>query len=146
MKSRFFISMVFFAVFFATGCAEKTKEKKAPPPKIYAPVVGTWVGEDYSTNVKTATEQTIRAGKQVTRVTKYIFTGSGTFTEDVAQYQSIGSWEATKDSLIIKYKQKAGPDDRSENRFKIITVNDTLLLLQYNLQGFGTELYTYKRQ
>lgn len=133
--------VVLLSSLFFYGC----KDEKGNANQLFH---GNWKGQSYSTTVKTASEQIIRAGNEITKATEYTFDKNGTFTEKVATFESKGNWEYNKDSssLLLKYTKKEGPQDRKENTYTVKTINDSLMVLQFKLQNFGEELYTFKKQ
>ncbi len=129
--------------FFYCGC-KSTENTKIDT----AAFVGTWVGESYSTDVKLVSEQILKAGETMTKATAYNLKSDSTFTEKVFGLESWGTWEYTTDSsvFIIKYIEKKGPNDRKETRYNVVSINDSLLVLQFQLSENTTELYTYRKQ
>ncbi len=134
---------------FFYGCKEKTP-KKAEEEKVVTvdpAFVGIWKGQDYTTDVESATEQTVNAGKAVTKATSYKLNNDGSFVEKVLEFESKGTWEYNADSstFFLKYAEKKGPNDRSETLYKVESINDSLLVLKFKLQNYGYEVYTFKK-
>lgn len=141
MKKILLVVVAFCQVVFFYGCKEKpTNQKQATS------IEGIWAGQDYSTDVANASSQIIQAGKEYTKATTYTFNGDGTFIEKVAAFESNGNWALKTDSLTLEYVVKQGPQDRKENKYKVVTQNDSLLVLEFKLQEYGVEHYTFRRK
>ena len=127
---------------FFYGCKEKTAIAISS-----SSIQGTWVGKEYTIDVVTATPQIVQAGNEYTKATTYTFNSDGTFIEKVANFESSGNWIYGADSLLtLKYAIKQGPQDRTENKYKVITQNDSLLVLEFRLQQYGVEHYTFTKK
>lgn len=141
MKKILLVVLTLCQVVLFYSCKEKSTSQKGATS-----IEGIWAGSDYSTDVPNASSQIIQAGKEYTRATTYTFNGDGTFIEKVAAFESTGNWVLKTDSLTLEYTVKQGPQDRKENKYKVETQNDSLLVLEFKLQDYGVEHYTFRRK
>lgn len=138
---KLILGIAVFSSTFFYACKEKPASQAGATS-----IEGIWAGSDYSTTVPNASAQIIQAGKEYTKATTYTFNGDGTFIEKVATFESTGNWVLKTDSLTLEYTVKQGPQDRKENKYKVDTQNDSLLVLEFKLQDYGVEHYTFRRK
>lgn len=130
------------STFFYTACKEQPQKTEV------SPFIGTWVGASYSTTVENVNEQTIKGANGIIQSTTYTFNADSTFTEKVFQYESTGKWKhnVANNTIRLHYTEKAGPVERVEPDYKIVTLNDSMIVWENQLQNYGVEQLTFKRK